>query len=243
MHPVEWTFLGYQNVSSVTYLMLWHVNSYIESSAVIMRSNMELCYMKGGAWQDESAPLSTVISGPEESWIHVNDDYTPIRCQALVDGSLGKFRRLSEKFHNRLHDPMKDILLWTFEAGLQKHLIHFHRFEYRFFLHQYKFKSSGHFCVFPEWVSCQIRKNCDLCTRRECRERFPRHRPWKKPIVSDPGMHQWCMSRSLTRGGREKIPSMTGGCATRNFTFFRNSLLPNHRVRSNIAAVSKGPYG
>ena len=153
---------------------------------------------------------------------------------------------LVDYLRNYITDYMilwKDILLWTFEAGLQKHLIHFHRFEYRFFLHQYKFKSPGHFCVFPEWVSCQIRKNCDLCTRRECRERFPRHRPWKKPIVSDPGMHQWCMSRSLTRGGREKIPSITGGCATRNFTFFRNSLLPNHRVRSNIAAVSKGPYG
>ena len=46
---------------------------------------------------------------------------------------------------------------------------------------------------------------------RECRERFPRHRQ-RKPVVSDPDMHhgtrvthvQWCMSESLTRGGRKK---------------------------------------
>ena len=31
--------------------------------------------------------------------------------------------------------------------------------------------------------------NCGLCMRRECRERFPRHRLQKKPLVSDPDMH------------------------------------------------------
>ena len=48
--------------------------------------------------------------------------------------------------------------------------------------------------------------------RRECRERFPRHRIQIKPLVSDPDMHhvtcvthvRWCMSGSLTRGGRGK---------------------------------------
>ena len=48
--------------------------------------------------------------------------------------------------------------------------------------------------------------------RRECRGRFPRHRLKRKPLVSDPGMHHgtcvthvpWCMSGSLTRGGRGK---------------------------------------
>ena len=42
---------------------------------------------------------------------------------------------------------------------------------------------------------------------RECRERFPRHRLQRKPLVSDPAMHHgtfemhvpWCMSGSLTR--------------------------------------------
>ena len=42
---------------------------------------------------------------------------------------------------------------------------------------------------------------------RECRERFPRHRLQKKPLVSDPSMHHgtcithmpWCMSGSLAR--------------------------------------------
>ena len=54
--------------------------------------------------------------------------------------------------------------------------------------------------------------NCGLRMRRECRERFPRHQRQRKPLVSDPGMHHgtcvshvpWCMSRSLTRGGRGK---------------------------------------
>ena len=48
-----------------------------------------------------------------------------------------------------------------------------------------------------------------LRMRRECREHFPRHRLQRKPLVSDPGMHQgtcvthvpWFMSGSLTNGG------------------------------------------
>ena len=53
-------------------------------------------------------------------------------------------------------------------------------------------------------------QNCGLRIRRECRERFHRHRLQRKPLVSDPGMHHgtcvthvpWCMSWSL--------PAMTG---------------------------------
>ena len=44
-------------------------------------------------------------------------------------------------------------------------------------------------------------QNRGLRMCRECRERFPRHRLQRKPLVSDPGMHQgtcvmhvpWCM--------------------------------------------------
>ena len=51
--------------------------------------------------------------------------------------------------------------------------------------------------------------------RRECRERFPRQRLHKKPLISDPDMHQgtpithvpWCMPGSLTRGGGETFPA------------------------------------
>ena len=47
--------------------------------------------------------------------------------------------------------------------------------------------------------------------RRECRERFSRHRLPRKTLVSDPGMHPgtcvmhvpWCMSGSLSRGDGE----------------------------------------
>ena len=57
-----------------------------------------------------------------------------------------------------------------------------------------------------------------LRMRRECRERFPRHRLQRKPLVSDPGLYHgtcvthvpWCMSGSLNRG--KGIP---GACATR----------------------------
>ena len=63
--------------------------------------------------------------------------------------------------------------------------------------------------------------------RRECRERFPRHRLLRKPLVSDPGMHHgtcvthvpWCMSGSLTRGVGENVPCIPGACATQNFTY------------------------
>ena len=62
-----------------------------------------------------------------------------------------------------------------------------------------------------------------LRMRRECRERFPRHRLQRKPLVSDPGMHHgtcvthvpWCMSGSLNCGG--------GGKRSRHSRRMRNS--------------------
>ena len=69
--------------------------------------------------------------------------------------------------------------------------------------------------------------NCGLCMHHECRERFPRHRLKRKPLVSDPGMHHdtcvmnvpWCMSESLTSGGGENFPGIPGACAIRNFAY------------------------
>ena len=54
-------------------------------------------------------------------------------------------------------------------------------------------------------------QNCGLRMRRECRERFPHLRFQRKPLVSEPAMHNgtcvnhvpWCMSGSLTNGGGE----------------------------------------
>ena len=62
---------------------------------------------------------------------------------------------------------------------------------------------------------------------RESRERSPRHRIQRKPLVSDHGMHHstwvthvsWCMSESLTRGGGENVPGFPGACVTRHFTY------------------------
>ena len=56
---------------------------------------------------------------------------------------------------------------------------------------------------------------------REWRERSPRRRFQRKPLVSDPGMHHgtcvthvpWCMSGSLTCGDGENVPGIPGACA------------------------------
>ena len=82
--------------------------------------------------------------------------------------------------------------------------------------------------------------NCGLRMRRECRERFPRHRNQRKPLVIDPGMHHdtcvthvpWCMSGSITRGGGENVPGIPGACATRNFTYLVRG--PWHRDNHTI---------
>ena len=81
--------------------------------------------------------------------------------------------------------------------------------------------------------------NCGLRMRRECRERFPRHRVQWKLLVSNPGMHHgtcvthvpWCMSRSLTRGGGENVAGIPDACATSNFTYL---------ARATCRAYSKG---
>ena len=69
--------------------------------------------------------------------------------------------------------------------------------------------------------------NYGLRMRRECRERFPRPRLQRKPLVNDPAMHHgtcvthvpWCMSGSLTCGGGGNVPGIPGACATHNFTY------------------------
>ena len=66
-------------------------------------------------------------------------------------------------------------------------------------------------------------QNRELRMCQECREHFPRHRLQRKPLVSDPGMHQgtcgthvpWCMSGSLNHGG--------GGNRSRHSRRMRNS--------------------
>ena len=64
------------------------------------------------------------------------------------------------------------------------------------------------------------------------RERFPRHRLQRKPLVSDPCMHHgtcgphvpWCMSGSLTRGGGENVPGIHRASTTHNFTYLLRGL-------------------
>ena len=58
--------------------------------------------------------------------------------------------------------------------------------------------------------------------RRECRDRFPRHRLQRKPLLSDPGMHHGtCVIHvgiAVTRW-RGNVSGIAGACATRNFTY------------------------
>ena len=69
------------------------------------------------------------------------------------------------------------------------------------------------------------RQNCGLRMRRECRERFPRHRLQKKPLVSDPGIHHGTyvthahVGIAITCRGGEYIPGIPGVCATLNFIY------------------------
>ena len=74
--------------------------------------------------------------------------------------------------------------------------------------------------LLPDTQKCRMRMH------RECRERLPCHWLQRKPLVSDPGMHQgtcvthvpWHMSESLTRGGEGNVPGIPCACATHNFT-------------------------
>ena len=69
--------------------------------------------------------------------------------------------------------------------------------------------------------------NDGLRMRRECRERFPRHRLQWKPLISDHSMHPgtcvthvpWCMTGSQIRGGRESVFGIPGACALHNPQF------------------------
>ena len=69
-----------------------------------------------------------------------------------------------------------------------------------------------------QWASYQIRKIAGCACAGNAGNVFPTHRLQRKPLVSDPGMHQgtcvtqvpWCMSESLTWGNGENV---SGICA------------------------------
>ena len=89
-------------------------------------------------------------------------------------------------------------------------------------------------------------QNCGLCMRRECRERFPRHRRQRKPLIIDPDMHHgtcvthvpWCMSGSITRGGGENVPGIPGAGATRNFAYLARGPCPFIAPGETVEIVS-----
>ena len=56
-----------------------------------------------------------------------------------------------------------------------------------------------------------------LPMRRECRERFPRHRRQMKPLVSDPGMRAVLHEGIANPWWRGNVPGILGACTTRNF--------------------------
>ena len=72
-----------------------------------------------------------------------------------------------------------------------------------------------------QWASYQIRKAAGCACAGNAGSVFPRRRLQRKPLVSGPGIHHgmcvthvpWCMSGSLTGGGRENVPGILGACA------------------------------
>ena len=76
--------------------------------------------------------------------------------------------------------------------------------------------------------SGQSAEKAGQCEGRRLRD-YPTPVPsWAGPASSlDPGLHHsscvthvsWCMSGSLTRGGGENVPGISGTCATRNFMY------------------------
>ena len=72
-----------------------------------------------------------------------------------------------------------------------------------------------------QWVSYQMRNIVGCACAGNAGNVFPTRRLQRKPLVSDPGMHHgtcvthvpWCISGSLTCGGRENVPSIPGACA------------------------------
>ena len=71
------------------------------------------------------------------------------------------------------------------------------------------------------WASYRIRKTAGCACTGNAGKVFHRRRLQRKLLVSDPDMHHgtcvthvpWCMSGSLTCGGRENDPGIPGACA------------------------------
>ena len=124
---------------------------------------------------------------------------------------------------------------WDERKGINKNYIHMHLWE---ILTRLCYITMG---LLPDT------QNRGLRMHRGCRERFPRHRLQRKPLVNDPGMHHgtclthvsWCMSGSLNRGGGENVPGISGACATPNFTYLARGpwkiLLGRYQRRNNEA--------
>ena len=85
--------------------------------------------------------------------------------------------------------------------------------------------------------------------RLECRERFPRHRPQRKPLVSNPSMYHstcvthmpWCMLGSLTCSGGENVPGIPSACAAHNFMYLARgpwSITPVAQIPQCTSTIS-----
>ena len=82
-------------------------------------------------------------------------------------------------------------------------------------------------------ASCQIRKIAGCTCAGNAGTFFPPPTS-KEPQLSDPGMHHgtcvthvpWCMLGSLTRGGGENVPGISGACATCNFAYLAKGPCP-----------------
>ena len=92
---------------------------------------------------------------------------------------------------------------------------------------------------FP-WASFQIRKVAGCACAGNAGNVSPRDRLQRKPLVSDPDMHNgtcvthvpWCMSGSLTRGRGENVPGIPGACAPAILCIWQEA-----HVRNNVILI------
>ena len=109
---------------------------------------------------------------------------------------------------------------------------------------QWKFRPSSSI----PWASYQIRKIVGGACVGNAGNVFPTTDFQGKPLVSDPGIYHgtcvthvpWCMSGSLTYGGGENVPGISGAWATWNFTYLARSPWMCRHFKHTIMTSTNG---